>query len=260
MRRPWAWRRLTRRYSTVDTLLQYYLFLPFKHKDAYLVYLANELIGQSLIIFVRTVHDAQRVSLVLRALGLPAIPLHGQMPQSARLAALAKFKGGARSMLIATDVAARGLDIPSVDMVIHYDLPADSKAYIHRSGRTARAGRAGKAIAMTTQYDIEVLQRLERVLGHKLDEYPHDKAAVMLLVERVAEAQRSAAREIRDNGVGGAGGHDGKKKRSKSAAQGRDDDRDRGDDDAGSGMPRMKRSAAGPQRTRGRGRGRGRGR
>ena len=71
-----------------------------------------------MIIFTRTVHDAQRLSLVLRRLGFPAIPLHGQMTQSLRLASLNKFKSGGRSILVATDVASRGLDIPLVDLVI----------------------------------------------------------------------------------------------------------------------------------------------
>jgi ATP-dependent RNA helicase DDX47/RRP3 len=71
-----------------------------------------------MIIFTRTVHDAQRLSIVLRRLGFPAIPLHGQMSQSMRLASLNKFKSGGRSILVATDVASRGLDIPLVDLVI----------------------------------------------------------------------------------------------------------------------------------------------
>ena len=106
------------RYSTVSTLLQHYLLLPLKHKDSHLLYLVNELSSSSMIIFTRTVNDAQRLSLVLRRLGFPAIPLHGQMSQSMRLASLNKFKSGGRSILVATDVASRGLDIPLVDLVI----------------------------------------------------------------------------------------------------------------------------------------------
>jgi ATP-dependent RNA helicase DDX47/RRP3 len=80
--------------------------------------------------------------------------------------------GAVLQILIATDVAARGLDIPSVDFVVNYDLPASSKDYIHRVGRTARAGRSGKAVAMVTQYDIEVYQRIEKMLGKKLEKFP----------------------------------------------------------------------------------------
>lgn len=78
-----------------------------------------------------------------------------------------KFKSGASDLLIATDVAARGLDIPSVDVVINFDLPGDSKSYVHRVGRTARAGRAGHAISIVTQYDLEIWLRIEAALGKK---------------------------------------------------------------------------------------------
>jgi len=73
--------------------------------------------------------------------------------------------------LIATDVASRGLDIPSVDLVLNYDMPQNSKDYIHRVGRTARAGQTGRAITIVTQYDIEVLQRIESLIGQKLEAY-----------------------------------------------------------------------------------------
>ena len=73
--------------------------------------------------------------------------------------------------MIATDVASRGLDIPSVDLVLNYDMPQNSKDYIHRVGRTARAGQTGRAITIVTQYDIEVLQRIESLIGQKLEPY-----------------------------------------------------------------------------------------
>ncbi|KAK9764173.1 ribosomal RNA processing protein, variant 2 [Basidiobolus ranarum] len=180
------------KYSTVSTLLQYYLFFPFKHKDCYLVYLLNELAGNSAIVFSRTCNDTQRIALLLRNLGFHAIPLHGQLTMQKRLGALNKFKAGSRNILIATDVASRGLDIPEVDAVINYDIPTHSKDYIHRVGRTARAGRAGKSLTLVTQYDVELLQRIEAVIDKKLDEFPVDKDTVLLLQERVSEAQRIA--------------------------------------------------------------------
>lgn len=85
-----------------------------------------------------------------------------------RLDSLNKFKTGERSILIATDVASRGLDIPSVDVVINFDIPGNSKDYVHRVGRTARAGRSGRAITFVTQYDVELYQRIEALLGKKL--------------------------------------------------------------------------------------------
>ncbi|CAB90153.1 ATP-dependent rRNA helicase rrp3 [Schizosaccharomyces pombe] len=208
------------KFSTVDTLIQRYLFFPFKHKDTYLVYLVNELAGNSIIIFARTVNDTQRLAILLRTLGFSAIPLHGQLSQSNRLGALNKFKSGARSTLVATDVAARGLDIPLVDVVINYDIPTDSKAYIHRVGRTARAGRAGKSIALVTQYDLEPFLRIEATIGKKMQEYEIDKEGVFLLSERVGEAQREAIIQMKEI-------HDRRKSKGKLHTKRKRDDLDR---------------------------------
>ncbi len=95
------------KYRTVSTLLQTFIFIPHIHKDTYLVYLVNTFTGHSTIIFTRTVNDTQRIAILLRTLGFGAIPLHGQLSQSARLGALNKFKAGSRDILVATDVAAR---------------------------------------------------------------------------------------------------------------------------------------------------------
>lgn len=95
-----------------------------------------------MIIFARTCDSARKIALTLRNLGFDAIPIHGQMTQPKRLASLNKFKAGDRSILVATDVASRGLDIPAVDLVVNYDVPTNSKDYVHRVGRTARAGRS----------------------------------------------------------------------------------------------------------------------
>ncbi|KAK1922160.1 putative ATP-dependent RNA helicase [Papiliotrema laurentii] len=225
------------KYSTVSTLLQHYLLLPLKHKDSHLLYLVNELSSSSMIIFTRTVNDAQRLSLVLRRLGFPAIPLHGQMSQSMRLASLNKFKSGGRSILVATDVASRGLDIPLVDLVINYDMPTNSKDYVHRVGRTARAGRSGKSITLVTQYDVEILQRIEAAIGKKMVSFDVDKEAVAVLSDTVAKANREAALEMREQGTGGGGGKRGRDK-GKRGWDG--DDRDRDDDVVEAGVPRKK--------------------
>ena len=215
------------KYSTVESLVQKYLFMPFASKDAYFTYLINELSVHSSITFVRTVHDAHRLSIMLRLLGFNAIPLHGQLSQSHRLAALNKFKSQSRNILIATDVASRGLDIPSVDYVINYDIPSHSKDYIHRVGRTARAGRSGKSITLVTQYDVELLQRIEGVIGRKMTEFATDKEAISLLVERVEDASREAAKEIRENGINGDNKRPSNKKRKQQDSR---EDRDLDDD------------------------------
>ena len=186
------------KYGVVKTLLQSFLFMPMMYKEVYLAYVMNELAGNSIICFASTCNTCMRLSLLLRSLGFGAVPLHGQMAQSKRLGSLARFKSNSRQVLIATDVASRGLDIPSVDAVINYDLPTSSKDYIHRVGRTARAGRSGKAINLVTQYDVEVFQRIEKMQGQKLSRFPAEEAEVMLLQERVAEASRFAQVEMRE--------------------------------------------------------------
>lgn len=213
----------TNKYQTVSTLLQYLLVIPQCRKDTYLIHLINEFAGKSTIIFTRTVWETQRVAILLRTLGFGAIPLHGQLSQSARLGALNKFRSGTRDILVATDVAARGLDIPKVDIVLNFDLPQDSKTYIHRVGRTARAGKSGIALSFATQYDFEIFQRIEAALGKKLKVYPTEKREVMNFQARVEEAQRHARVQMKSlseskKGRGGAGGmtqrtRDGKKRR-----------------------------------------------
>ncbi|KAK3594877.1 hypothetical protein CHS0354_005954 [Potamilus streckersoni] len=186
------------KYQTVEKLQQSYIFIPVKHKDVYLVYILNELAGNSFMVFCSTCANTQRVALMLRNLGMTAIPLHGQMSQAKRLGSLNKFKSKNRSILIATDVASRGLDIPHVDVVINFDIPTHSKDYIHRVGRTARAGRSGKAITFVTQYDVELYQRIEHLIGKQLPKHVTEEEEVMMLSERVAEAQRYAKLEMND--------------------------------------------------------------
>ncbi|XP_052125432.1 probable ATP-dependent RNA helicase DDX47 isoform X2 [Frankliniella occidentalis] len=186
------------KYQTVDKLQQSYIFIPAKYKDVYLVHILNEMAGNSFMIFCATCSNTMRTALLLRSLGLMAVPLHGQMSQNKRLAALTKFRAKNRSILISTDVASRGLDIPHVDAVVNFDIPMHSKDYVHRVGRTARAGRAGKAITFVTQYDVELYQRIEHLIGKQLPIYPTEEEEVMVLQERVAEAQRVAKLELKD--------------------------------------------------------------
>ncbi|KAE9418816.1 hypothetical protein Angca_008950, partial [Angiostrongylus cantonensis] len=186
------------RYQTVENLRQHYIFIPFKYKEAYLVYLLNELAGSTAIVFCATCNSAMQIAMLLRQLGMQAVPLHGQMGQEKRLGALNKFKGKLKDVLVCTDVASRGLDIPHVDLVINYDVPSQSKDYIHRVGRTARAGRAGLAITFVTQYDVEVYQKIEVHIGKKLTEYPCVEKEVMLLVERTQEANELAVKELKE--------------------------------------------------------------
>merc|ERR550519_1921927 len=151
------------------------------------------------MIFASTCSSTVKLALILRSLGFTAIPLNGQMSQNKRLASLNKFKAKSRTILLATDVASRGLDIPHVDVVVNFDIPTHSKDYIHRVGRTARAGRSGRAVAFVTQYDVETFQRVEHFLNQKLDEFKDIRQEdAMTLHERVLDAVRESDVEIRE--------------------------------------------------------------
>lgn len=207
------------KYDTAAGLIQQFILCPQHHKDAYLVALLNDMAGQTAILFAATCAATQRLVLVLRNLGFSATALHGQMSQSRRLAALNAFRAGDKQLLIATDVASRGLDIPSVDLVVNYDVPASGKDYVHRVGRTARAGRAGRAVTLVTQYDVEVYQRIEHLLGRKLPEYPTREADIRVILERVVEAGRLAAAQMREELSRGGGRGAGAKGRAMFEAE-----------------------------------------
>uniref|UniRef100_A0A7N0V5S9 DEAD-box ATP-dependent RNA helicase 10 n=1 Tax=Kalanchoe fedtschenkoi TaxID=63787 RepID=A0A7N0V5S9_KALFE len=205
------------KYSTVETLKQQFRFIPAKHKDCYLVFILTEMSGSTTMVFTRTCESTRLLALILRNLGFRAIPISGQMTQTKRLAALNQFKSGECNILIATDVASRGLDIPSVDVVINYDIPSNSKDYYHRVGRTARAGRSGVAISLVNQYELEWYLQIEKLIGKKLPEYPAQQEEVLLLLERVSEAKRISIMKIKEGG--------GKKKRNRGEDDGEEVDK-----------------------------------
>ncbi|XP_045819541.1 DEAD-box ATP-dependent RNA helicase 10-like [Trifolium pratense] len=188
------------KYSTANTLKQQYRFVPAKHKDCYLVYILTEMVGSTSMVFTRTCDATQLLAFFLRNLGLKAIPINGHMNQLKRLGALNKFKSGDCNILLCTDVVSRGLDIPEVDMVINYDIPSNPKDYIHRVGRTARAGRSGVAISLVNQHELEWHIQIENLIGKKLLEYPAQEQKVLLLEKRVSEAKRLAVTKMKATG------------------------------------------------------------
>lgn len=119
--------------------------------------------------------------MTLNDVGFTNVALHAMIKQKERLAALNKFKSNHVQILIATNVASRGLDIPIVDLVINHTIPNIPKEYIHRVGRTARAGKKGMAISLITPYDIKLLHTIEDVIGIKLTEYKVDGEYISIL-------------------------------------------------------------------------------
>jgi ATP-dependent RNA helicase DDX49/DBP8 len=161
--------------------------------------------ARSIIIFTASCRAAQLVSEMCVELGIPCTPLHSAMPQQRRLASLAKFKGGVVRLLVATDVASRGLDIPQVDLVVNYDVPRVPSDYVHRVGRTARAGRGGRAVTVVTQYDVALLQTIEArvLLGKKVDPVPESvcpEAEVLPRLTKVAAALHLAKTRLAESG------------------------------------------------------------
>jgi superfamily II DNA/RNA helicase len=117
------------------------------------------------LFFVRTKHGADRLALQMRKVGVEAAAIHGNLTQQARKRALENFTTGHARVLVATDVAARGIHVDDVDLVVHYDPPADHKDYLHRSGRTARAGASGTVLSMVTSDQVRDHQRMRERAG-----------------------------------------------------------------------------------------------
>jgi len=189
---------LSTKYETVKTLKQHYVFLPFKHKDCYLVYLLHELAGNSVMVFVGAKKTVARLSLILTTLGFNSAALSGNLTQTQRLQTFAKFRSKTVNIMVSTNIASRGLDISHVDTVINYDLSRNPKDYIHRVGRTARAGASGCSISLVTQYDLEVFQNIETHIGQKMELYNTDEESALVFLDRVAEAQRLAMLELKE--------------------------------------------------------------
>ncbi|DAA28292.1 TPA: DEAD (Asp-Glu-Ala-Asp) box polypeptide 49 [Bos taurus] len=179
---------------TVEQLDQRYLLVPEKVKDAYLVHLIQNFQDEhedwSIIIFTNTCKTCQILCMMLRKFNFPTVALHSMMKQKERFAALAKFKSSIYRILIATDVASRGLDIPTVQVVINHNTPGLPKIYIHRVGRTARAGRQGQAITLVTQYDIHLVHAIEEQIKKKLEEFPVEEAQVLQILTQVNVVRR----------------------------------------------------------------------
>jgi ATP-dependent RNA helicase RhlE len=156
---------LARPANTVEHMLYP---VPQHLKKDLLLALLKQTNTDSVLIFTRTKHRAKRLDRQLSSAGYNVTSLHGNRSQSQRQSALKGFKQGRHQIMVATDIAARGLDIESISHVINFDMPDTPDAYIHRIGRTGRAERSGDAFTLVTPEDADMVRRIERVMNEKL--------------------------------------------------------------------------------------------
>jgi superfamily II DNA/RNA helicase len=175
--------------KTVKELKQHYILVPNNTKEHYLVYLLqNDFKGKYIIIFVSSCKQCHYLTLLLELFKLKVSSIHSKIPQRKRFQAIEKFKARVSNILIATDIASRGLDIPTVEIVINFNIPQDPDDYIHRVGRTARAGRSGEAFSFVTQYDVEKILAIEEFVKEKLVEYNVESEPITSDLTLVAKA------------------------------------------------------------------------
>lgn len=186
------------------TLHQTYLQVPVTYREAYLHTLLltpRNSAKKSIIVFCNRTATADLLERILRLLDHRVTSLHSSLIQQNRIANLAKFRASAARILVATDVASRGLDIPEVELVVNYDAPRNPDDYIHRVGRTARAGRSGEAITMVGQRDVTLFLAIEARVGLKMGEFAEEGVNIETRVIRdalkeVGQRKREAVLDI----------------------------------------------------------------
>ncbi|MDP9139782.1 MAG: DEAD/DEAH box helicase [Pseudomonadota bacterium] len=210
---------------TADRVRQAMLHVSNDEKLPMLVGLLRHQKSTRSLVFINTKREAEDVERGLRANGFEASVLSGDVSQGTRLRLLEDFKDGKLPVLVATDVAARGLHIPGVDLVVNYDLPQDAEDYVHRIGRTARAGASGDAISLCCETWVYSLPDIERYIGNRIPtlEGGHD-----LIATDYIAPPRDPNRRHRSGGGGGSGrggprrgGSGGGGGRSRSGGSGR---------------------------------------
>lgn len=158
--------------STVETIRQYLYHVEKAEKKALLVNLLKKEKEQSVLVFSKTKHGADKLARILSKSGIGSESIHGNKSQNARQRALDNFKSGKIRVLIATDIAARGIDINSLELVINYDLPDVAETYVHRIGRTGRAGNKGTALSFCSNEESGLLKDIQKLTGIKIDTMP----------------------------------------------------------------------------------------
>lgn len=154
--------------STVDTISQQIYFVEKKEKKDLLIHLLKAPSIESVLIFTRTKHGADKLARILTKTGTRAEAIHGNKSQNARQRALTDFKSHSLRVLIATDIAARGIDVDQLSHVINYELPNVPETYVHRIGRTGRAGHEGIALSFCESEELPYLKDIQKLIGKKI--------------------------------------------------------------------------------------------
>ncbi len=197
--------------TTVERIEQRVYRLPASHKRALLAHLITQGAWEQVLVFTRTKHGANRLAEYLEKHGLTAAAIHGNKSQNARTKALADFKANNVRVLVATDIAARGLDIDQLPHVVNFELPNVEEDYVHRIGRTGRAGRSGEAISMVAPDEEKLLKSIERVTKQKIpdgDLMGFDASQIEAEKPEVRERQQNNGRGGRNQQARGEGGKD----------------------------------------------------
>ena len=154
--------------SVVETIDQRIYLVEKPDKKDLLIDLLKQEPNHSVLVFSRTKHGADKIARILTKAGIGSAAIHGNKSQNARQRALSEFKARTTKVLIATDIAARGIDIDQLDRVINYDLPDVAETYAHRIGRTGRAGNSGRALTFCTEEEKPMLRDIQKLTGRKL--------------------------------------------------------------------------------------------
>src|SRR5471032_2846172 len=211
--------------TTVERIEQRVFRLAASHKRALLAHLITDGAWEQVLVFTRTKHGANRLAEYLDKHGLTAVAIHGNKSQNARTKALADFKAGEVRILVATDIAARGLDIDQLPHVVNFELPNVDEDYVHRIGRTGRAGRSGEAISLVAPDEEKLLKSIERMTKQKIadgDLMGFDASAVE--AEKPEVRERPDVRNPRNqrgpkgDGPNGGGGGGGRRDKGKDKA------------------------------------------
>ena len=189
-----------------STLSLYYVMIPEHVKEAYLYHIITSprYKESTVIIFSNRTHVVELLRRALYKLDIRVTSLHSQMPQQERTNSLHRFRANVARVLVATDVASRGLDIPQVELVINYDIPMDPDTFVHRSGRTARAGKHGDALSFITPRDVSRILAIENRINEKMKEYDEvfDTAVIKKSLNKVTRAKRESLMSMEKEGFG----------------------------------------------------------